>query len=306
MSENTDLAKRFDALARAWTMREESDKVYTYITMEGPEGARREVKHEVTARDLATAARALWAMPVCSCTGESQDAGGGYFEYLPEPDPECPEHFPQNALGGVTRDEIARVIAPEDWALSDAPQYAHLPDAARDGLRRNSREAAERVRALLAAKAAVPVRATVTPEMEATFKGAWHAADARMERGGRVRAGLAAVLAMDPGEQDACPYEAWLVDTNGRPLRCADCGDPLPEDHEVTAQRVKREADIQKIIQVLRSEHIRPLSPYRANPDATNDRNVLREGLRGTQRELRDLMDLTRDLIDLLDQGGKA
>lgn len=287
MSENTDLAKRFDALARAWTMREESDKVYTYVTMEGPEGARREVKHEVNARDLATAARALWAMPVCSCTGESQDAGGGYFEHLLEPDPECPEHFPQNALGCVTRDEIARAIAPEDWAFSDAPQYAHLPDAARDGLRRNSREAAERVRQLLASKGVAREedrgvtlprkpgrllsqlrlsasrrdsendgrdmsaalmrsaadwieshsgRVEVTAEMVAKFKGAWHAADARMERGGRVRAGLAAVLAMEPGGDAMCSHEAWLVDTSGRPVRCADCGDPLPEDHEAVDQ----------------------------------------------------------------------
>lgn len=154
MSENKDLAERFRAFVMAWNQRRDAgDLIYSYGTMEGAEGARREAIHAIAADDLVRAARALDAMPECTCTGASQDAGGGYFEHLLEPDPECPEHFPQNALGGVGVDDIARVIDPLDWAISDAPQYAHLPEGARDGLRRNSREAAERVQALLAHRA---------------------------------------------------------------------------------------------------------------------------------------------------------
>ncbi|GAB2457736.1 hypothetical protein [Xylanimonas ulmi] len=42
-------------------------------------------------------------------------------------------------------DEIARVLAPDDWRMSDDPRYAHLPDEARDSLRRRSREQAAAV-----------------------------------------------------------------------------------------------------------------------------------------------------------------
>lgn len=46
-------------------------------------------------------------------------------------------------MSGVER--IARAIAPDDWKLADAPQYAHLPQGARDALTRQSLAAAARV-----------------------------------------------------------------------------------------------------------------------------------------------------------------
>lgn len=305
MSENKDLAERFRAFMAAWNQRRDAgDLIYSYGTMEGPEDARRERIHTIAADDLVRAAAALESAPECTCAWYGQSAGGGYVEMLADPDPGCLVHFPNGANVCVAVDDVARVIDPQNWALSDAPQYAHLPEEARDGLRRNSREAATRVQALLAHRKEA---ATVTPGMVAAFKGAWNAADARGEKGGRVRAGLAAALAMDPGEDGPCPHEAWLVDTTGRPVRCADCGDPLPEDHEVTEQRVKREADIQHVVGSLREQvDSRSSTAYLPDPGVVGDRGELRSMQRRTAQELRDLRQKVSRLVVLLDQGAQA
>lgn len=33
--------------------------------------------------------------PECTCTAYSEDMGGGYYATMLEPDPDCPEHFPE-------------------------------------------------------------------------------------------------------------------------------------------------------------------------------------------------------------------
>ena len=59
------------------------------------------------------------------------------------------------------REAVARAIAPDDWRLADAPQYAHLPQGARDSLTRQSLEAADRV---IASRATVPDAASAAIE----------------------------------------------------------------------------------------------------------------------------------------------
>lgn len=54
---------------------------------------------------------------------------------------------------GDVRERLAKVIAPDDWKLADAPQYAHLPQAARDGLTRRSLEIADAILAAFPALA---------------------------------------------------------------------------------------------------------------------------------------------------------
>ena len=60
----------------------------------------------------------------CACTWSSEDRGGGYFESVMEPEPDCPTHYPSSQRVGVVqvgrnavRDtwefvEFARLIAP--------------------------------------------------------------------------------------------------------------------------------------------------------------------------------------------------
>lgn len=167
MSENNDLAKRFDAFARAYTLREENDRIYTYIAMEGPEGNRREVRHMIDAGDLARAARALDALPMGHQGGDLAAAIAAALDDLwPQvaPDGWMRESHEvqtilqavsanQTVLGGVTIDELARAIDPDTWDLSYTPEYANRCEAFRNGMFGVSREAAERVQALLAHRA---------------------------------------------------------------------------------------------------------------------------------------------------------
>lgn len=80
----------------------------------------------------------------CQCTGYSQDAGGGYFEYLVEYEPACPEHSehvysPRTGVWEhanpeprtITREELAEAVGilegeQEEGALGTDALYQAL------------------------------------------------------------------------------------------------------------------------------------------------------------------------------------
>lgn len=89
---------------------------------------------------------------------------------------------------------IARAIDPDSWTLAESGRYAHLPQAARDGILRTSLEQASRVAAALPATPApgtAPVPAAVRPGWDDYFL---NIADVVATRADCTRRQVAAVI----------------------------------------------------------------------------------------------------------------